>query len=159
MRSLGIVTFRSFLGHGKCRTIGINNGAQGRSLSWLNLFELDGNSRKRTLSSPTSGVLTTEVREKRMGLLPSVSQQVQLGGTLLGNPRTALEWGDLEFTGGGAEWGANEDVERYFPDGTAVGDRVRKGSPSQPKGHAAVRITAVPVATAWQVERRDFSLD
>jgi len=119
MRSLGIVTFRSFLGRGKCRTIGINNWAQGRSLSWLNLFELDGNSRKRTLSSPTSGVLTTEVREKRMGLLPSVSQQVQLGGTLLGNPRTALEWGDLEFTGGGA----------------------------------------VPVATAWQVERRDFSLD
>ena len=64
-------------------------------------------------------MLTTEVREKRSGQLPSVSQQVQLGGTLLGNPRTALEWGDLEFTGGGA----------------------------------------VPVATAWQVERRDFSLD
>ena len=28
------------------------------------------------------------------GLLPSVSQQVQPGGTLLGNPRAALEWGD-----------------------------------------------------------------
>ena len=34
-----------------------------------------------------------------------------------------------------------------------------KGVRLVPKGHAAVRITAVPVATAWQVERRDFSLD
>lgn len=95
----------------------------------------------------------------RIGLLPSVSQQVQLGGTLLGNPRTALEWGDLEFTGGSAELGSDDDVERHLPDDTAVGDRVRQGRPSQPKGHAAVRITAVPVTTAWQVERRDFSLD
>jgi len=78
---------------------------------------------------------------------------------LLGDPRTALEWGDLEFTRGGTGLGADDDVERHFPDGTAIGDRVRQGRPSQPKGHAAVRITAVPVTTAWQVERRDFPLD
>ena len=77
-------------------------------------------------------------------------------------------WGILEQHWNGAilnsreavlSWAQTMTCQRYFPSGTAVGDRVRQGGPSQPKVHAAVRITAVPVATAWQVERRDFSLD
>jgi len=60
---------------------------------------------------------------------------------------------------GGAELDEDDDVERHFPDCTADGDRVRQGGPSQSKGNAAAGITAMPPATAWQVERRDFSLD
>ena len=79
-----------------------------------------------------------------VGLLSSVSQQVQSHRTLLGQSREPLERDTAGQCRDGIELGIDDDMERPLPCGSTAGENLRKRSPSrqetvsnsQPTSHA-----------------------